>query len=236
MPTVAPWKAPESLSPAIWYDLFPTTVTFPATNKVHDKSRIIVTAPSPTDGPRLYVFTDGPQGPIPVIIAEIDPDLIFGDTTSGFDFVLTRPNPTPVHIQTRPMHNCGCGSALEILPSVQRPPPHRSSNPPRPPHRLRIPPRRPAAVSPARPHTPRLHRRCRCGPQSHQTPDRGHHRPAASRPHLAPASSDRHPSLHAGLYGPMPLLRVNLGCRSRHAHPHPRLPFHTPTGLPAGNC
>ena len=115
--TTTAWTTPANFSPAIWYDFFPTTVTFPATSKVYDKARIIVTAPEPAtgtaSGPRLYVFTDGPTGPQPVVIAEIDPDLIFGDAREGLDFVLTAPNPSPVHIQARPMHNCGCGSALK---------------------------------------------------------------------------------------------------------------------------
>jgi hypothetical protein len=108
--SVAPWSPPADLVPAIYYDLFPSTVTFPISGSVYDKARIIITAPP---SPRLYVFTDTNQGPGAAVIAEYDIDRIYGNTKQGFDLVLTAPNPTPVHVQIRPLGNCGCGSRLK---------------------------------------------------------------------------------------------------------------------------
>ena len=131
--TAAPWT-PPAVSPPIWFDFFPTTVTFPATDRTYDKARIIVTANDPQTGagPRLHVFTDGPTGPRPVVIAEIDPTAIFGDSREGFDFILTAPAPNPIHVQTRPMHNCGCGSQLKSFrpfPAPRHTPPPASAGP-----------------------------------------------------------------------------------------------------------
>lgn len=105
------WKTPEH-APQIYFDLFPTIVTFPDSpaSTPYSKTRFILAAP-PT--PYVYVFKDGFQGVEATVFAEYDPEHIYGDTREGFDLILTAPAPTPVRMSIRPDANCGCGSALK---------------------------------------------------------------------------------------------------------------------------
>lgn len=103
------WTTPANYTPHIYYDLFPTIITFPNGNR-YEKVRFILTAPP---DPRVYVFKDGFTGPEAVLVAEYDPAQIFGDTRDGFDLTITAPNPTPFTLQVRPHAHCGCGSSLK---------------------------------------------------------------------------------------------------------------------------
>lgn len=104
------WSVPADFVPAIYYDLFPSTVILP--NKTYATSRIVITAPP---SPRLYVFHDTFEGPDALVVAEYDPTLIFGSTKQGFDLLITAPNPTPFRVQIRPESGCGCGHLVKSL-------------------------------------------------------------------------------------------------------------------------
>jgi hypothetical protein len=104
-----PWSAPNGYSPAIYADLFPATVSFP-TGTRYLKTRTILTAPP---SPRLFVFVDSPRGPAAQIVAEYDPDQLYGALNQGFDVLITLPHPALLSI--RPEGGCGCGSRLRTL-------------------------------------------------------------------------------------------------------------------------
>ena len=126
-------------SPQIYFDLFPTIVTFPDSppSTPYTKTRFILAAP-PT--PYVYVFKDGFQGVEAAVFAEYDPDHIYGDTREGFDLILTAPNPTPIRHVHPPRRQLRLRFRPQGLPPVLQPEPHRRPHPRRPALRL---PRRP---------------------------------------------------------------------------------------------
>jgi hypothetical protein len=103
-----PWATPNDYSPAIYYDLFPTTAKTPT--HTYPSARVIVTA---APEPRVYVFVDSPQGPAAQVIAQYDPDQIYGDLKTGLDLKVTQP--AEFALQVRPQSGCGCGSQLRRL-------------------------------------------------------------------------------------------------------------------------
>jgi len=110
---ITPWPPDTQTQVSIIYDLFPSTVE--VNGEYREKLRtIFVYAPTPT----LYVFSDGPQGPGLLFSAPYDPNLIFGDSKTGFDVYagVSPANPTIASVvSVRPYANCGCGSKLRGL-------------------------------------------------------------------------------------------------------------------------
>ena len=124
------WKTPEH-APQIYFDLFPTIVTFPDSpaSTPYSKTRFILAAP-PT--PYVYVFKDGFQGVEATVFAEYDPDAHLRRHPRGLRPDPHGPSPNPrAHV-----HPPRCELRLRLrpqgLPPVHQPQPHRSPHPPRP--------------------------------------------------------------------------------------------------------
>lgn len=111
MSSSARWSPPADYNPAVYFDLHPSTVILP--NKTYTGCRIVITAPPE---PRLFVFHDGHSGaPEAVVVVQYDPSLIFGSTKTGFDLLVTAPNPVPFRALIRPESGCGCGSQVKNM-------------------------------------------------------------------------------------------------------------------------
>jgi hypothetical protein len=103
------WTQPPGYAPAIFHDLFPSTAQFLApTQSVYPRSRLVLTAPP---YPRLFLFVDSPYGPSAHLVAEYDPNTLYGSLREGIGIPITAP--TPAFLLVTPEVGCGCGSRLK---------------------------------------------------------------------------------------------------------------------------
>ena len=107
------WESPQS-SYAVRHDLFPAEVAFTGPGGLSvmtlPKCRVLIGVDS------VYVFIDGPRGPVIAFYDELpaDPaDAYTGDLMTGFTVLPSHPEQTGVITFTvRPTNACGCGSRL----------------------------------------------------------------------------------------------------------------------------
>lgn len=97
------------------FDLFPAEVSFlpPATDgapsalMTFPKCRVLIGTES------VYVFIDGPRGPVCAFVDHYDAETLTGDLPVGFELDPASPDLTGVgHLSIRPTNACGCGSRL----------------------------------------------------------------------------------------------------------------------------
>lgn len=117
-PTYAPHAVDHYTDPAasveVWYDLFPSEVAFVSFDPATGPSELTLPKCRTLIGPSgVYVFTDGPRGPVLAFYDAIDPNLLRGALSTGFDVVPVSPGITGVtDVRIRPTSACGCGSRL----------------------------------------------------------------------------------------------------------------------------
>lgn len=110
------WETQPS-SYGVRHDLFPAEVSFldldGTAAMTLPKCRVLIGVSD------VYVFIDGPRGPVLAFYDELTPDgpdgevAVHGDRTSGFEVLPLNIVATGVsHITVRPTNACGCGSRL----------------------------------------------------------------------------------------------------------------------------